>query len=117
MPRKKPAISGIDHLYRGQLDFQLGVSNRQIAAKTLYLRFAAVLHADPAKLDLDDKVGKWINPWPGFAPAFVSSVNKFPPYVSDGIQLSLKDVSRAVFVKDIGDAIANRYVQSGWTII
>ena len=117
MPAKKrPSISGADHLYRGQLDFKLAASNRQISAKQLYLRFAAVIHADPAKLNLSDKVGKWINPWPGFAPAFVSYVNKFPAYVSDGMQLTLKDISKAVLIADVGDAIASRYVRNGWTI-
>ena len=82
----------------------------------MYLRFAAVIRADPEKLDLDEKVGSWIKPWPGYAPAFVAYVNDYPPYKSDGIRLVLRDISTAVSIGDVGEGIANRYVANGWKI-
>jgi hypothetical protein len=113
---KQVAFSGAQHLQRGQLQHQFNASNKTISAVQLYLRFASLVHADPNTFNLQAKVGDWINPWPSFAPAFVNVANNFPPYKSDGIRISLRDISSAQTIGDVGEKIANRYVKNGWTI-
>lgn len=117
MAPKNVPFSAQQHLLRGQLQHQFDASHKRISAQQLYLRFVSLFPgANPAAFDLDDKVGNWINPWPSFAPAFINKVNNFGPYKSDGLNLRLRDISKAKTIGAVGEKIAQWYVKNGWTI-
>jgi hypothetical protein len=117
---KKPkpiVVSSADHLLRGQLQHQLGASNKEISAEAIYVAFVSLFPgANPATFPLDDPVGKWISPWPTFAPAFINQANNHPPFYQDNLGLTLRDISQAKEIGDVGNAIVDRFKKNGWSI-